>query len=219
MHSSMKSASTSTRDTVTSEPDTHPEEQDHEWFDYTDPQHCQRVKEWCRTHWEPTIKKSMVSFNPLVYHECCFCFSKRAFSKKSNHRPLESSSILRIPTIKSIAGYDGLFKWILAKAKSRTQNGLKTLFPAINRYHMDLEEEEDTEHHQVVYLAKRTEDLAKELHCAKKLAESLAAENKRLLDSSKNWYARYQEAVSTDEHLSEWDNKLKSHQAISDLIN
>jgi hypothetical protein len=215
----MKSTGTSTRDTAISEPDIQTEEPEAQWFDYTDPQHCQQVKDWCKMHWEATIKKSMVTFNPMVYHECCFCFSKRGFSKNSNHRPLESSSILRIPTIKNITGHEGLFKWIISKAKSRSQNGLKTLFPAINRYHIDQEEEDDTESHQVVYLAKRTEDLAKELHNTKKLVESLSSENKRLLDSSKNWYARYQEATSQEEHTTDWNHKLKTHQAISDLIN
>ena len=215
----MKSASTSTRDAAVSEQDTTAKDYDLEHFDYTDPEHCRRVKEWCSTHWEPTIKKSMLSFNPLIYHDCCFCFSKRGFAKKANHKPLESSSILRIPTIKAITSHDGLYRWIISKAKSRSHNGQKTLFPAINRYHQDTEDEDDLDRHQVVYLAKRTEDLAKELHTAHKLIESLTSDNKKLVDSSKTWYTRYQEAVATDEGVAEWDTRHKSNLAVPDLIN
>ena len=215
----MKTASTSTQDHSASEAEGTTDSLEHEYFDPSNPEHCARVKEWCTTHWESTIKRSMLSFNPLIYHDCCFCFSKRGFSKKANHRPLESSSILRIPTLKTVTSPEGLYKWLLSKAKSHRQAGRQTLFPAINRLHEDHDDEDDLGQHHVVYLAKRTEDLAKELHSSHKTIETLTAENKKLLVSSKTWYARYQDAVSSEDTITDWDNRLKSQQPTLDLIN
>ena len=215
----MKSTSTSTRDHTASEQEEPTADPDTEYFDFRNPEHCARVKEWCTNHWEPTIKKSMLSYNPLVFHDCCFCFSKRGFSKKANHRPLESSSILRIPTIKAITGPEGLFKWLLARCKSHAQAGRKTLFPTINRLHQDTEEEDEPEPQHLVYLTKRTEQLSKELETAQKLIEGLNSEKKKLLDSSRNWYMRYQEVAATEEQMTDWDSKHKTLQTMQDLIN
>src|SRR3990167_5572424 len=98
---------------------------------------CLRLKEWCTYHWYGTIKKSIDSMNPVVYHDCCFSFSRRHFSKRANHKPLESASVLRIPSFKNLHTDDDFYKWIIDKIKVHEKIGRRAVFPSINKHHID----------------------------------------------------------------------------------
>ena len=72
-------------------------------FDLDDPEDDTRLKQWCRVHWSATIKKSMDSYNSVTYHDCCFSFSRRGYTRRWDHPELESTPISKIPTLKSVS--------------------------------------------------------------------------------------------------------------------
>lgn len=171
-------------------------------------QHLQRLREWCNLHWEATIVKSMQSLNPVIFHDCCTSFSRRTFAKKSGHPGLQSASVLRIPTLRAVESPEGLCKWLLEKARSQESQGIKPLFPKINRTHLSRDTpEEDVTHQRFAYLNKRAERLQEELETANRLLQVMAAENKRLLDSSRNWFTKYQEQQDQSADLLAWPSE------------
>lgn len=190
----MKSVATSTTGGSASSPSRRLEEV--VYFNHNDKADCLRLKEWCTYHWYGTIKKSMDSMNPAVYHDCCFCFSRRHFSKLSNHKPLESASVLRIPSFRNLVTHDDFYKWILDKIKVHEKLGRKAVFPSINKHHIE-EESEAAEEEEVVTLSKRCQRLGDELYVAQNAIDKLTKDNKRLLDSSINWFTKYQESVES----------------------
>lgn len=194
----MKSVATSTTGGSTSSPQRRLEEV--VYFNQDDKTHSLRLKEWCTYHWYGTIKKSMDSMNPVVYHDCCFCFSRRHFSKLCNHKPLESASVLRIPSFRNLVTHDDFYKWILEKIKVHQKLGRKAIFPSINKHHIE-EESEMAEEEEVVALAKRCQRLGDELYVAQTAIDRLTKDNKRLLDSSINWFTKYQESVESAENV------------------
>jgi hypothetical protein len=192
----MKSVSTSTTDRSLSSPQRSLE--DVNIFNQHNKADCLRLKEWCTYHWYGTIKKSIDSMNPAIYHDCCFSFSRRHFSKRANHKPLESASVLRIPSFKSLHTHDDFYKWIMDKIKVHEKLGRKAVFPSINKHHIEdqtLAEEED----ELLMLSKRCQKLGDELYLAQGTIDKLSRDNKRLLDSSINWFSKYQESVECTE--------------------
>src|SRR5690348_13652326 len=87
-------------------------------FDFNNNAHYQELKTWCRIHWSNTIKKSMDNFNPAIFHDCCFSFSRRAFAKSAGHPVLESVSVMKMPTLKSLSSADEFYKWVVDRMKS-----------------------------------------------------------------------------------------------------
>lgn len=161
-------------------------------FDLDSSRDLANLKEWAKTHWYSTIKKSMDSCNPAVYHECCFCFSRRTFCKRSGHRELESASVLRIPSLRSVKTPEDFFKWLLDKIKTHERLGRKTIYPAINKLHVEEEEPEEEEcYRQTSMLAKRCAILQEENNGARNTIEQLVRDNSRLRESSRSWYERY----------------------------
>jgi hypothetical protein len=163
-------------------------------FNQHDKSDCLKLKEWCTYHWYGTIKKSMESMNPAVYHDCCFSFSRRHFSKRSNHKPLESASVLRIPSFKALQTHDDFYEWVMGKIKMHERLGRKPIFPSINRHHTE-DQCEETEEEEMAILAKRCQLLGDELCTAHGAIEKLTKDNKRLLESSLSWYSKYYESI------------------------
>jgi hypothetical protein len=172
-----------------------PNEVDH--FCVEDPRHCELLREWSKSYWS-TIKNSMNSYNPVTYHECCFCFSRRGFAKKAGHCEMQSVSVLKMPSLKALQGPDELYKWLLDRIKLQHRLGRKPIFPAINRYHVEVEDESEDVEKQIEHLGKRCDQLENE-------NRRLRSENAKLLESSQAWCLRYQESlewvhVHKDEH-------------------
>ena len=151
-------------------------------FSIDDPRHAEQLREWCRLCWS-TIKKSMESYNPAIYHECCFCFSRRGFAKKAGHCEMQSVSVLKMPSLKALQGPEELYKWLLDRIKLQHRLGRKPIFPAINRYHTELEDDSEDTEKQIEHLGKRCDQLETE-------NRRLRSENARLLESSQSWCQR-----------------------------
>lgn len=159
-------------------------------FNLCDLHHLELLREWSRVNW-PTIKKSIESYNPVIYHECCFCFSRRGFSKKSGHSDLQSASILRMPSLKTVSSPEELYKWLLDKLKYHHKLGRRLVFPAINRYHCELESPHDELERQIELLSKRCESQSKQLEDLHQENVRLRSDNQRLLESSQSWCTMY----------------------------
>lgn len=150
----------------------------------------QELNQWCEDHWERTVKKSMVNCNALLFHDCCYSFSRRAYSKKGSHPPLQSTSVSRIPTVKWVDSADEFFKWMLGRARARQQQGRRVVFPDINIEHR-LVEDQDIEADDCGMLAKRCEVLVASYQKSLDRIDELAKENLRLLSASKAWCQKY----------------------------
>ena len=165
-----------------------------EWFCLDDPRHSDLLREWSRLTW-PNIRKSMDSYNPVIYHECCFCFSRRAFAKKAGHCDMQSVSVFKMPSLKSIQGPDEFSKWLLDRIKMHHRMGRRPVFPAINRYHANLEDESEDGDKQIEHLGKRCEQLEREVEELFSQNKQLRTDNTRLLESTQSWCQRYQETL------------------------
>ena len=158
-----------------------------EWFCLENPRHTELLREWSRFCWT-TIRKSMESYNPVVYHECCFCFSRRGFAKKAGHCEMQSVSVLKMPSLKLLHGPEELYRWLLDRIKLHHRLGRRPVFPAINRYHTAVEDESEDTEKQIEHLGKRCDQLEQE-------NRRLRSDNARLLESSQVWCQRYQESM------------------------
>ena len=170
------------------------------YFDLNSADHAQELKNWCRFHWSNTLTKGMKNYNAPTYHDCCLCFSKRGFAKKAGHPELQSASVLKIPTLRSVENPEDLYEWIRNRMEIHNRIGKKPLFPSINTYHSSQNEQEKTEVEEGVekeYLVKRFEELAIKQKESQEKINQLIEDNKRLLASSKNWCIKYQELLST----------------------
>lgn len=167
-----------------------------EYYRVDDPRHSELLREWSRLSWT-TIRKSIDSYNPVVYHECCFSFSRRGFAKKAGHCEIQSASVLKMPALKAIQGPDELYKWLLDRIKLHQRVGRKPVFPAINRYHADMEDESEDTEKQIEHLGKRCDDLQRELVQLHSENKRLRVDNSRLLESSQSWCQRYHERAET----------------------
>jgi regulator of replication initiation timing len=172
-----------------------------ECFCLDNPRHSELLREWCRLCWS-TIKKSMESYNPAVYHECCFCFSRRGFAKKAGHCEMQSVSVLKMPSLKALQGPEDLYKWVLDRIKLHHRLGRRPVFPALNRYHTDVEDESEDTEKQIEHLGKRCDQLELEVKELQTENRRLRSDNSRLLESSQSWCQRYQESL-------EWVEKPK----------
>lgn len=173
-------------------------------FDLDSTEDTVELKIWSKNNWDRVVKKSIENLNPLVYHDCCFCFSRRGFSKNAGHPALESCSILKIPSLKDCKSADDLYKWLRQKIVEHSKQGRKTIFPAINRPHiLALDQEEDTESEKVEVLAKRCKELSEEKEKVLETISKLTEDNQRLQRSSKTWYLKYQQALSREEEMEE----------------
>jgi len=154
----------------------------------------------------------MDSYNPVVYHECCFSFSRRGFAKKAGHCEMQSVSVLKMPSLKALQGPDELYKWLLEKIKLHQRLGRRPVFPAINRYHTEVEDESEDTEKQIEHLGKRCDRLERELAELQQENHKLRSDNTRLLESSQSWCQRYQESLEwtdTHKHMQKSPDKTK----------
>ena len=145
-------------------------------------------------HWGGTIKKSIDNFNPVAYHDCCFCFSKRVFAKKASHPKVESVSMMRICSLKSIDSADALYDWLLDRAKAHERMGKQPVFPTINKCHLESDDDENefilTPSRQ---LKLKFDEMSQENSTAKKVIEEYEKTIEKLRASSQEWYLKYSE--------------------------
>ena len=168
------------------------------YFDVNSADHAQELKSWCRFHWTNTLSKGMKNYNAPTYHDCCFCFSKRGFAKKAGHPQLQSASMLKIPTLKSVNNPERLYEWIRNRMEIHSRIGRKPLFPSINALHWIQPDQEYTEaeiEEEIEYLTKRLDELSVKQKEAQEEIKQLTEDNKKLLASSKSWCIKYQELL------------------------
>ena len=171
-------------------------------FDLNSEDDAKELKNWCRLHWMYTLSKGIRSYNAPTYHDCCMSFSRKGFVKKISHPPLQSASVLKIPSLRKTSSPEDLYDWLRERLEIHQRLGKKLYFPSINMSHFtsDEEIEEDTEPEEL--LCKRYSELAEEKKKVEEQIEKLKEDNKKLLCSSKNWYIKYQELLYTAEEDS-----------------
>ena len=170
-------------------------------FDLDDATHDGRLRQWCRVHWPATIKKSLDNFNPVTYHNCCFSFSRRGYSKKWEHPDLESTSITKIHTLKMVSSEEEFHSWLRNKIQEHAKAGRTLIFPSINIPHLEVphQREDHLPSPPMEFLRKRCLELSEEKHEIISQMDRLKADNTRLQASSKSWFEKYQEAIKSRE--------------------
>ena len=171
-------------------------------FNHKSSHHRKELLCWCQANWDSTFKKSLQSSNPLFYHDCCSSFSRRGFAKLAGHPPLQSSSVLRIPTFKNVKSADQLYQWLINMFVINSNRGQRSYFPTINRYHVEEDiQEVELDDEEPIFLKKRVENLCDNIQniFTKRIAE-LEQVNQKLLCSSKSWCQKYQELLDKQEN-------------------
>jgi len=179
-----------------------------EYFCLDDPRHFDLLREWSKLSWT-TIRKSIDSYNPVIYHECCFSFSRRGFAKKAGHCDMQSASVLKMPSLKALQGHEELYKWLLDRIKLHHRLGRRPVFPALNRFHTDIEDQSEDIEKQIEHLGKRCDDLQREMQNLEIENKRLKSDNTRLLESSQSWCHKYQQSL-------DWLDKPKTEHASPD---
>lgn len=145
--------------------------------------------------------RSLESSNSLYYHSCCCSFSRRAFSKVANHPPLQTSSVLKIPSFKDVRSADDLFRWLLDMISTNVSRGQKCFFPSLNRYHVETEPSDDDSYDkEVLVLRKRLQDMKFTLSEYQLQVKTLESSKDQLLHSTKHWYGKYQELLEQQDN-------------------
>ena len=174
------------------------------YFDPKNEDHQDWLRRWCKAHWLPLFKRSLVYGNKLAYEICCNSFSRRAFIKVGGHPPLMSIAVLKIPGLRNATCYEDLYRWLLEIMTEATRQGQKVFFPSLNRYHVDREEQDDAEEPQTEQerlLAKRNADLQTELDQRLRTIIELKKHNEQLLQSTKSWHSKYEQLLDNSTNL------------------
>jgi len=181
-------------------------------FDPSSTQHKTRLYHWCKTQWS-VFCKSLHHQNSIYYHECCNSFSRRRFSKVAGHPPLQTSSIVTIPSFKEVNSSDDFFRWLLKMLTFNSKKGHQCYFPTINRYHVEaddkVKQEEQQEEEPDLYLKKRVDDLNRELCDSRHRLVKAQDDNKVLVKAAMNWYQRYQDVLEVDRVPTEFQTPQK----------
>jgi hypothetical protein len=166
-------------------------------FDMASEEDAKELKTWCRLHFQHTLCKGVQGANTPMYHDCCMAFTKRGCIKRLSHPPLQSASVLKIPSLRKADSPEDLYEWLRGRMLIHHSLGQKIYFPSINTAHFSLEEEEAEEDQQESpeFLGKRVEQLTEELLKTEQELTQLREENNRLQSSSRNWYDKYQELL------------------------
>ena len=170
-------------------------------FNHRNSRHRNDLLHWCRVHWDTMFKRNLDQANPVYYHDCCSCFSRRGFSKIAGHPALQSCSILRIPSFKMVTNGDQFYRWLLGIYITSTARGQRTYFPAVNRFHVE-EEIIGTEaiDEETTCLKKRVDDMSKNIEEHNKKLRELESMNQQLLASSKSWHQKYIDLLEKQEN-------------------
>ena len=190
-------------------------------FDLDDPRHDEKLKQWSKLHWTNTIKKSLDNSNAVTYHDCCFCFSKRGYSRKWSHPQQEALCIAKMPSFKAITTEEEFSFWLRDKMIERTKKGMILIFPSINIPHLGISHpiESFSSSPQTDFLKKRCLELSEEKQEALSQLERLKADNTRLYASTKSWFDKYQEAIkSKEESLLQTPVKKKGSSSKEDIF-
>jgi hypothetical protein len=175
-------------------------------FDLDNPSHDLRLKQWCRIHWPATIKKSLDNYNPVTYHDCCFCFSRRGFTRKWDHPEEESHPITKISTLKEVNSEEEFHSWLRNKMQERQKAGKTLVFPSVNSPHLQAPHQREdclSSPKATDFLRKRCFELSHEKMEVLSQVDKLKADNARLHASSKSWFDKYQEAIKSREESVE----------------
>ena len=167
-------------------------------FDLASDDDAQELKTWCRLHWLHTLSKGILNSNAPTYHDCCISFSRKGYVKRLSHPPLQSASVLKIPSLRKTNSPEEFYDWLRERLVVHHRLGKKLFFPSINVAHFMPDEEEecvDQSHEQERYLSKRNERESEEEKRTEEEIRQLREDNKRLLTSSKSWHRRYQELL------------------------
>ena len=166
-------------------------------FDLTSEEDAKELKNWCRIHWQYTLCKGIKGSNIPIYHDCCISFSKRGCVKRLSHPPLQSASVLKIPSLRKADSPEALYDWLRERLTVQYKLGKKLYFPSINIAHFNSEDDESDEEfkEQKEHLCKRLEQLSEEKTKTEEEMKQLREDNNRLLNSSKTWYSKYQELL------------------------
>ena len=161
----------------------------------------EELRNWCRIHWGRTLSKDIEFFNVPSYHDCCLCFSRKWYSKKNSHPPLQSASILKILALKKAKSHEDFFKWLKERIREHQRLGRKPFFPTINVPHLeqDCEDEQAANCQCSEALRKRLFDLTEKHESAEKRLKQLTEDNQKLLASSKSWCLKYQDLLDSKE--------------------
>lgn len=193
----MQSQSTSTAELFARCPK--PQDDSFVVFNYKNSKQRKELLHWCRDNWDSTFKKSLDQSNTIFYHDCCTSFSRRGFCKIAGHPPLQTSSVMRIPSFKTVTSADNLNRWLLGVFSLNAKRGQRSYFPSINRYHIeeDILAKESSEEDDSM-LKKRVQELCDKVETvfSSKITE-LEKANQVLLCSTKNWAQKYQELMDS----------------------
>lgn len=138
-------------------------------FDIHSEEDDKTLREWCKVNWQYIICKGINGNNAPTYHDCCISFSRKGSVKKASHPTIQSASVLKIPSLKSSADPDDLYRWLKNRLRAHHKLELKTYFPTINTAHFTSEADyNDDSDEQLEVLGKRCtkamEELAKAQH-------------------------------------------------------
>ena len=153
------------------------------------------LKTWCRIHWQELIDKIVKYKNAAIFHDCCLSFSKKGCVKRHSHPPLQSVSVLKMPSMMSLDSPEAFHLWIRQRLKLRQRSDQPLYFPSINTAHFgdNSNEEDEGMEDKVESLGKRVELLSLMHEKAHQELLALREQNTRLLASSRDWHSKYQE--------------------------
>ena len=176
------------------------------YFNPANEDDVQDLKNWCKFHWKETFSKGIASCNAPTYHDCCLCFCKKHYGGKTSHPPLQSASVLKIPSLKKVTSPEELYTWLRSRLLEHQRLGRRPLFPSINALHIEHDtEEEGTEgFDSSELLKKRCFDLLELQKSSEEKIKRLTEDNQRLLASSKSWCLKYQDLFNSrdDDRMS-----------------
>ena len=176
------------------------------YFNPADEDDVQDLKNWCRFHWKETLCKGIGGCNAPTYHDCCICFCRKHYGGKNTHPPLQSASVLKIPSLNKVTSPDELYTWLRSRLLEHQRLGRRPLFPSINTPHIepDTEEEGMEGFESPELLKKRCFDLLELQKNSEEKIKQLTEDNQRLLASSKSWCLKYQDLFCSkdDERMS-----------------
>lgn len=161
-------------------------------FDLANRDHIKELKAWCKFNFIHIVTKALQNSNSTIFHDCCLSFCKRGCLKRLSHPPLQSVSILRIPSLRNATCPEELFEWLKARMIQHCHLGQPIYFPSINIAHFSSQQDslESAE-----FLGKRVERLTEELLKTELEVGKMKDENSRLLNSTKLWHDKYQQLL------------------------
>ena len=165
-----------------------------QFLDVDNPKHLKQLMEWCKFHWMVTFKRAIAYGNRMFFNYCCFCFCRRAFSKRAGHPAIWTISLLQIKNLRDAKDHIVLFDWLVSLARDAKEDGRLVLFPSLNREHTEIDQQMQIKlesDERDTMLAKRAADLETELDQVKEANSRLRVENAKLIKSTKYWHQKW----------------------------